>query len=241
MIAVLVLFVVSAVVGLVVLLRVRSGSAADPADVRLEPAVAREMVQEHPALARLLRRRVDPTVASGLALTAAAAVAVGGALGVGLVLEMVQRRAGLARLDDSAARFGVKHLTAAGRRVFKTVTQFGSTIVIVPMAVVVAVVEWRRRPTRAVPAFLTLAIGGTVSITNLVKVLVNRARPDIARLVGFSGPSFPSGHSSSAAATYAAFVLVVGRGRSRRVKATLAAMVAVAVGRPVEPERVARP
>ena len=69
-------------------------------------------------------------------------------------------------------------------------------------------------------------------ITNVVKAPVDRARPDIARLVGFTGPSFPSGHSSSAAVTYAALALVLGRGRRARTKAVLAAaaaMIAVAV------------
>jgi undecaprenyl-diphosphatase len=73
-------------------------------------------------------------------------------------------------------------------------------------------------------------------VTNLVKVSVGRERPDIARLVGVSGFSFPSGHTAASAAVYAAIALVVGRGRDRRTKAILAGVaggitVAVAMSR----------
>ena len=49
---------------------------------------------------------------------------------------------------------------------------------------------------------------------NLTKFVVDRARPDVDRLTGFSGSSFPSGHATTAAATFAAIALLVGRGRS---------------------------
>ncbi len=222
-----VLLAVMAVVGVVVWWATRSAVRADPADVRVADSTARDAVVEHPGLARLLRRRIDPATASGLALTLAAVVAVLGVLGVGTMFEMVQRNAGLARLDSSAARFGATRLSPATERLFKIVTQFGGTWVVVALAVVVLVIEHRRVPSRKIVWFFLVAIGGTVAITNLVKVLVDRARPDIARLVGASGPSFPSGHSSSAAVAYAAFALVLGRGQRRRVKALLAAVAAV--------------
>lgn len=232
MVLIVVLVAVTAVVGGAVWLVSRATTRRDPADVRMTQRTAHEVVAEHPSLARLLRRRIDPTAATGLALTVAAAVAAAGTLVAGVVLEMVQRNAGLARLDDSAARFGVRHLGSGGERLFKIITEFGSTKLIVPLAVVVGLAEMRRVPARRVFWFFLVAIGGTVAITNAVKLIVDRARPDIARFVGFSGPSFPSGHSSSAAVAYAAFALVLGRSRRKRVKAALvagAAMIAVAV------------
>ena len=41
---------------------------------------------------------------------------------------------------------------------------------------------------------------GQFALSNLVKLLVERERPDILHLTGFSGSSFPSGHSTAAAA-----------------------------------------
>ena len=61
---------------------------------------------------------------------------------------------------------------------------------------------------------------------------MQRARPDLHPLAGFSGPSFPSGHATAAAATFIAIALVVGRDwspRGRRNLAGAAVGVAVAV------------
>src|SRR4029077_18389318 len=71
---------------------------------------------------------------------------------------------------------------------------------------------------------------GQVLVVNLTKVVVDRSRPDIHQLTGFSGASFPSGHAATAAATFAAVALLLGRGRSHRTKAFLvAATAAIAV------------
>ena len=100
----------------------------------------------------------------------------------------------------------------------------------VVIAVVVAVVEARRSRTRAVLWFMLLVVGGAVVLMNLTKYVVDRPRPDIAQLTGFSGSSFPSGHSVFAAATFAAAAFLIGRGRSHNVKSVLAGcVVAIAV------------
>jgi undecaprenyl-diphosphatase len=56
-------------------------------------------------------------------------------------------------------------------------------------------------------------------------------------LTGFAGSSFPSGHSTAAAATLAAVALVMTRGRSRRTK-MVAAGVAAGVATMVAATRV---
>jgi undecaprenyl-diphosphatase len=79
---------------------------------------------------------------------------------------------------------------------------------------------------------LVTVVASQLIITNVIKVVVGRDRPDVARLVSASGFSFPSGHSAASAALYAAIALVAGRHRSRRTKAILAGVaggIAVAV------------
>lgn len=71
---------------------------------------------------------------------------------------------------------------------------------------------------------LVLVIGGQSAVNNLVKYAVDRARPDIDRLAGYAGASFPSGHSSTAAAGLAAFALLLGRRRSGSTKAIAAGL-----------------
>lgn len=85
-------------------------------------------------------------------------------------------------------------------------------------------------------AFFVLTVGGQYLIVNVVKWLVDRARPNLDRLTGFSGPSFPSGHAAASAATFAAFALVLGRGRSAQSRSVLAGVgtalaVAIATSR----------
>ena len=59
---------------------------------------------------------------------------------------------------------------------------------------------------------------------------MNRARPDLSQLTGFAGSSFPSGHSTAAAATYAAIALLLSRRRSPATRSLLAGgAVAIAV------------
>jgi len=67
-------------------------------------------------------------------------------------------------------------------------------------------------------------------VTTAIKDLVGRARPTLNPLAATLGPSFPSGHSSTSAAFYAACALLLGRGRGHRARTLLAgAAVATAV------------
>jgi undecaprenyl-diphosphatase len=68
---------------------------------------------------------------------------------------------------------------------------------------------------------------GVVLLTNGLKLLGDRERPDVLHLVHTSGSSFPSGHSAAAAAAWCAVALVVGRHWSRRRRAVAAALAAV--------------
>jgi undecaprenyl-diphosphatase len=104
-------------------------------------------------------------------------------------------------------------------------------LVIVPLGVLVASVETIRQRSVTVVVFLTLVVGGQFLVANIIKNIVDRARPDFDQLTGFSGSSFPSGHAVAAAACLAAFALVIGRRRSLKVRAILAGLaVGLATG-----------
>jgi undecaprenyl-diphosphatase len=80
--------------------------------------------------------------------------------------------------------------------------------------------------------FLAVVAGGELILSNALKSLVGRARPDVLHLVAASGASFPSGHTTAAAAGAAAVALILTRDRHRRTRAVAAAaavLVAVAV------------
>ncbi len=204
---------------------------AAPTAPKISVKQVKNETRRHPRLAAYTRSRLDPGSATGLLLSAAIIVFVVGAASVALVLVMIHTNTGFARLDRSASLFGAHHATALSTRFLRFYTQLGGALVIVPLAVIVAVVETIRQRSVAVVVFLTLVVGGQFLVANIIKSIVDRARPDFDQLTGFSGSSFPSGHAVAAAACLAAFALVIGRGRSLKVRALLAGLaVGLATG-----------
>ena len=204
---------------------------AAPTAPKISVPKAKEEARRHPRLVAFTRSRLDPSTTTGLALSAAIIVFVVGAAAVALVLVMIHTNSGFARLDRSASLFGAHHATALSTRFLRFYTQLGGALVIVPLGAIVAIVETIRQRSVGVVAFLTLVVGGQFLVANVIKSIVDRARPDFDQLTGFSGPSFPSGHAVAAAACLAAFALVIGRGRSIKVRAILAGLsVGLATG-----------
>jgi membrane-associated phospholipid phosphatase len=179
---------------------------------------------------RFLRRRLDPEAATGLALTIALGLVFAAALGFGLVADMVTSETGLYRLDASAAAWGADNATPVSTWFLGLVTWLGATATVLAVTVALGGLEWLRRRRLAVLAFMVTVVVGQNLIANTVKALVERERPPVPHLAPSSGFSFPSGHTAAAAATWAAVVLVLGRGRPLRSKAWLAAAAAAVVG-----------
>jgi membrane-associated phospholipid phosphatase len=224
----LVLFVPAALAGLATTVAVSRWPQADPASSATR-AIAAD-AGGHLGVRRFLRSRVDPSVATGLALTAALALFVVAGTVIGILAWMVRRNSGVVDFDNSAASWAATHVTGATSHVVTAMTDLGSTPVIIVLAVAVAaygVWRWHRV---SILAFLTIVVGGQFLMSNLIKFGVERARPDIHRLSVFSGSSFPSGHSTAAAATFAALALILSRGRAPTVRSILAGLaVSIAV------------
>jgi membrane-associated phospholipid phosphatase len=216
-----------AVTGFIAWLLARRWPRVDLTAPSLSDATVRAQARSHRRFVRYWQERLDPSVTTGLALTAACAVIILGALGVFSLIIMIHHNSGLARYDHSASLYGAHHATNLSTHVLKDLSQLGGALVIVPLAVIVAILETRRLRSWSVIGFLTLCVGGQFLIANVTKSLVGRARPNFDRLAGFSSSSFPSGHAVAAAATFAAFALVIGRRRALTVRAALAG---VAVG-----------
>lgn len=198
----------------------------DPVAPRVRPDAAADEVRKHPTLRRFLRARLDPEVLTGLALTVAVAVIALGVIAAGLLLVMWQHDAGLARYDTSFARWGARHATASSTKALRNISLLGGTEVTILVTLVTAIVVYWRTRLATVFAFLLTVQVTQLLVMNVTKLVVDRPRPAIARLTGFSGSSFPSGHATAAAATYAAVALLLGRGQPRVHKALLAATAA---------------
>ena len=179
-------------------------------------------VRRWPKVARFVRERLDRSTATGFLVTVSFVVVAGTALVVGSVLDMVTRHTGFADWDSHIAQWGADHTTSASTRVLEDVTKLGSTVTVMAVTAAVGLVSWIRRRDPNVPLFLAAVVVGQWALSNGIKWIVRRDRPLVPHLVSATGSSFPSGHSTAAAATWAAIALVVGRPWSRAARAALA-------------------
>jgi membrane-associated phospholipid phosphatase len=189
-------------------------------------------IGHHSRLRRTIKSRLNPEAATGLALTIGLGAVVVGGLLLGVLAYLVRSNSQLVHLDASVAQWGADHSGPVSERGLDVVTQLGGTWLVVLLAIVVALVGYVRRPNRWIPVFLVTVLVGQVLLSNGIKEVLDRARPTFKPVAETLGPSFPSGHSTTAAAFYAAAALVLGRGmgpRGRAMLAGAAAGIAVAV------------
>jgi undecaprenyl-diphosphatase len=184
-------------------------------------AVGRE-IGHHERLRRLLKSRLDPGVATGLALTVALAVVIAGGIVLGTLAYLVRSTSVLADLDDSVAQWGADHAGPGSEKGLTLITQLGEGWFAVVLVIVVSVVGYWRRPSRWIPVFLVTVLVGQWLLTNGIKELLDRVRPTLNPIAETLGPSFPSGHTTTAAAMWAAAALILARGTSRHGRALLA-------------------
>ena len=201
----------------------------EPSEAAAEK-VAEEAVKR-PWLRRMLARRVDPQTATGFALTLALGLAIAGGLVVGVLAYLTRSSGTLVAVDTGAGEWGLDHSTSWSTHAIQLVTDLGGTWFVLAVALVVCVAEFVRVPNRWIPVFLLTVLLGEVVLVNTIKEVLDRVRPTFNPIAETLGPSFPSGHSATAAAFYAAVALVLARRRSPRARALLAgAAVAVAIG-----------
>ena len=205
----------------------RRSGAPDPVDPEAEERWLVRVVGRHPRL-REIARSIDRHVIGGLLLVVALVTIFATALTVGLVFDMVDRQAGLARWDRGVAAWGADNAASWSTNLLDRLTDLGGTPVVVVLVVAVAGVDYWRHRNANVILFLASILIGVLFLNNVVKWIVDRPRPDVPHLVGTAGSSFPSGHSASAAAAWFAVALVLGRHWTRRGRAILAAGAALA-------------
>jgi undecaprenyl-diphosphatase len=134
--------------------------------------------------------------------------------------------------DEPIQRGVEANRTPALNDLFLMLSRLGSTIVVLVLGTLGAILTWRR--CRAVATALLVATFARPAIEFIVKGLVSRDRPDLDRLVAGTGYSFPSGHVMAAFALWGLLPVVVALYTHRRsiwwasvaVSATLIAGIA---------------
>jgi len=220
--------------GIVTLLVARwySHSPATPAQPAQEVARAvGEAVRPHSRLRRFVVGRLDRTAATGFLLTVAVTITVVGGLALGVLALLVRRVAFIQHVDNSVAAWGYDHRGGASTTGLNAITDLGSFQIVVGLALALVVFELYKRRGRWSFLFLLTVLAGMEGIMLGVKDLVGRVRPTLEPAAASLGPSFPSGHSATSAAFYAAAALVLGRSLNRPLRHLVAAAaVAIAVG-----------
>ena len=173
-----------------------------------------------------LRARLDPEKTTGLALTVALA-----GLGVvfvvfGVTIAMIRADSGVVVVDAAVTRWAAANATAFSEAAFGVVTVAGSTAAVVVAGAATAVWAVLRRRRWSAALFLLVVLSGQLLLPNLVKIAVERVRPDAPPFGVLPGPSFPSGHATAAAASWAAVALVLSVGAPSRTRAVLAGAAA---------------
>lgn len=197
-----------------------------------------EAVRPHPGLRAFIVRRLDRSATTGLLLTLALAITVVGAFLLGVLAVLVRRVAAIQHLDNSVAAWGYDHRSSDSTSALQALTNLGNIRIVVGLALLLVVVDFYRCRSRWPFLFLLTVLAGTEVSMLVVKDLVGRLRPTLNPAAVSLGPSFPSGHSATAAAFYAAAALVIARQLRGRAQQHLTVAIAVAITVAVAASRV---
>ena len=151
---------------------------------------------------------------------------------VGVVAWLLRRNPTTFGVDQQVESWANGVATPLSDDALRAITHLGDTATVLVLGSVLAGwYAWRRRSSTAL-AFLAAVVVGQYVFAELVKAIVERARPALSPRASFSGTSFPSGHSTAATACFLGFAFVLAAGKPVKARAALiggAAGVGVAV------------
>jgi len=176
------------------------------------------------------------TLAGWAALVAAFVTMVLAAVGLLVVSHDVLDHGGLAQHDPSHLNFFIHLRSGWSVEASRIVTQFGSSGVLVVLAVAAAGLLWWRGARLGVVLAPVMALGAAAALVAVLKPLIHRSRPPLSlRLVTESEPSFPSGHSTSSAALFLTVgllvaVVILRRPIARALAVGISGLVTMSIG-----------
>ncbi|MCZ3389445.1 MAG: phosphatase PAP2 family protein [Actinomycetia bacterium] len=131
--------------------------------------------------------------------------------------------------DESIAQWAADDASPWATDLARWATHLADTNVYVALTTVVIVALLVARRSRLAGFVASVAIGQWI-LSNSIKHLVGRGRPQVYRLIAAAGSSFPSGHATAAASLYLALALVAAALWPRLSQvALIAAAIAIAI------------
>ena len=133
-------------------------------------------------------------------------------------------------LDIEILQAVALHRDATVTSIAEIVTYAGSFPILAPIAVAVVVLRRWNRPADDIA--LVVIAAGSAALPWLVKLIVARPRPTFEHLQQLSSLSFPSEHTTQAAAIYLTIAILLSKGLNRGLRPlviVLALLIAVVV------------
>lgn len=153
-----------------------------------------------------------------------------------LVLAVVTAVAGIIiratspAVDLQAMRAVADHRTTVSTTIASIVSDAGSLGILAPLTIALLLLRRWKRP--ADDLALIVVAAGSAALPSVVKLIVARPRPTIEHLTHLTSLSFPSEHTTQAAAIYLAIASLLTQGRPalwRGIALTLAVAIALLV------------
>ena len=144
-------------------------TAAAEAPARAASGKLVEQATHRPWLATILRSRLDPSTATGLALTLALGAVILGGLVLGALAYLMRTNATLVDIDNSVGQWEFDHASPLSTDGLHAVTQLADTYTVIALIVVVSIVEYLRVPSRWIPVFLITVVLGEIVLVNAIK------------------------------------------------------------------------
>lgn len=176
-----------------------------------------------------LAARFRPATRRGLTLTVLLAMLTLLLSAFSVVTEDVLDGDELVSADGPIESFLIGRRSASLTVAMRVFTSLGSTPVVVPLLIAVGLVARRWRGSWRPLLFLAATVAGATLTSTVIKIVIARPRPVSGALVRALGYAFPSGHSTTAAATWLAIAVVLGPLITRRALQILVGTVAVVV------------
>lgn len=155
----------------------------------------RKLRQSKSPLFRWLRRRLKRGNPYGLPLTITLGIALFFFVNFLGVLITVTSKGSLARVDIRVLNLMPSIRTPLQTNFFRIATNLANTETAILLIVATAAILWRNKQ-RLLAGLVIFIAAGEEAVTYIFKLLVHRARPDLAlRLIRENSYSFPSGHT----------------------------------------------
>jgi membrane protein DedA with SNARE-associated domain/membrane-associated phospholipid phosphatase len=161
-----------------------------------------------------LARRFDPRARFGLSLTLGVGVIVIFGFVFGQIFDEVIE--GETIVDGPVLRFLAERRSPEVTTIMRGLTFLGGSMVALVIMTGAIVVDRVRTGGLRQPAFLAFCLVGALGLSPLIKLIVQRPRPELSPVIDVGGYAFPSGHATTSMIVFGSIAFVFTRRLSWR-------------------------